>query len=336
MAIQFPASAGGYTSTSGTPTTALFTIAFWFKIITSPPSLGIIWSLDSSSTQYCFFGYEPGLPALYYDWTGGGTSFLSGPNVSTATWYRAGLVVNGTSAIMYHATATGALGTYTAAGSFALPTGSLKLWLGDSAQGGFYMNFQLAGFKMWDAALSKSEVEQELAGYTPLRTANLNRWHPFVNKETTDYSGNARTLSGGTSATQVAGPPISWSRLRVQVIPWDPSTTVWYAHYDSTTGELLSLGTIQPDLTAAPGTSFLELLGQPDQSKFEWSTVARAFIWREGVNLVDRVADLLADGTLTAAWASLTGPESAAMQARIAQMLGPYRYRQSFQDVDLT
>lgn len=339
MAVRFNGtSASGFSTTSGVPTTASFTITCWFYLVSAAPSGLLMWSLDSSATQYAYLGVEVDpSSALLFDWQGTGATIISAAApLSVGTWYKTGVVVSGTTARLYQATASSALSTYSETANFVLPSGTLKLWIGDSVHASFYGHYRLAAFKMWNSNLTKAEVEQELCCYVPRRTANLTHWYPMVRKETTDYSGHARTLTGGSAATTEPGPPIAWTRLRAAVLPWDPSTDVWYAHYNSTTGELLSLGTIEPDLVATPGTAFLEILGQPNQAEFEWSTTARAFVRREGVDLMDRVADLLADSTLTAAWASLTGPESAAMQARIAQMLGPYRYRQSFQDVDLT
>jgi hypothetical protein len=336
MATQYSIAAGGYYSTSGVPASALFTITFWMNLLTEPVNnTGIVWSIDSSTSQYAYFGTSGFTPATFlFDWAGSGSTHVIGPTLAPANWYKTAVVVNGTAATMYIGTAGQLLTQYNASANFTLPTGTLKLWLADSAFNNYWLNFRMASFKLWTAALTKGECEQELQSYVPQRTANLNRWYPMVHAETTDYSGQGRTLSGGTNATTAPGPPISWSRLRVPLLPWDPATTVWYAHYDTTSGELLSVGTVAPDPLPS-GTALLELLGQPDLAMYEWSTSARAFVLKEGASGVDRVADLLADGTLASAWADLSGADSTAMQNRIGQMLGPHRTRLDFQSPDL-
>jgi len=125
--------------------------------------------------------------------------------------------------------------------------------------------------------------------------------------------------------------------LQAKITPYNNITavpqTLWYALYDTTTGELLSLGTTL-DLPLPSGTDVLVIGNEPDASLI-WDTTARNYVAAPVATLVDRVVDLVADPTLTSAWASLSANDSQAMQARIGQMLGPYRYRFDFQDIDL-
>lgn len=107
---------------------------------------------------------------------------------------------------------------------------------------------------------------------------------------------------------------------------------VWFAVYIIASGELYSIGTEVAN-PLDPSMSFVELERYP--LNVLWNPATLTFGPFPPAPPVDRVADLLADGTLTAAWASLTGPESAAMQARIGQMLGSRRYRASDESIDL-
>lgn len=338
MAVHFSGTGQSYTNSSGLPATALFTITCWVRLIAVNVTSGpVIWMMSSGSSQYAYLGYPQNSSQLIFDWSGGASTNTNGPVNTLGTWFKSAVVVNGTSATLYaNSSPTSALTAYPGGANFTLPTGTLAFTIGPgSAFSPNWSNADIAALKMWDAALTQAECEAELQTYTPQRTANLNRWHPLVRLETTDYSGNSRTLSGGAGATQSAGPPISWTRLNVQTIPWDPNTPTWYALYDTTTGQLLSTGQGDPGSIPA-GTAFITLLGAPpDESVFEWSTTAHAYVRRVAPVTVDRVDDLLNDATLTSAWAALSGPQSTAMQARIGQMLGPYRYRLDFQDVDL-
>jgi len=70
----------------------------------------------------------------------------------------------------------------------------------------------VAAYKVWDAALTATEVLQELYHTRPVRFANLNTWLPFFNTDddTADYSGNGFDMTEtGTHDTE-AGPPIGW------------------------------------------------------------------------------------------------------------------------------
>jgi hypothetical protein len=117
-------------------------------------------------------------------------------------------------------------------------------------------------------------------------------------------------------------------------IPWDPSTTVWYAHYDNTTGELLSLGTVQPDPLPA-GTRLLELLQQPNLTQVDWSPTARIFIDRNDAGLVDRVAEIEAEPGMASVWTQLDAANDATLRTRLIDLLGPYRYRQPGESANL-
>lgn len=107
---------------------------------------------------------------------------------------------------------------------------------------------------------------------------------------------------------------------------------LWYALFDTTTGELLSLGAEVPEPLA--GADYVVLGRQPDESMI-WDATLRLFVPRPLDVLIDRVSDLVGDPGLASAWAALTTEQSLAMQARIALMLGPHRYRFDFQPVDL-
>lgn len=334
MALRFNNVASGLQVTSGMPTTSSFTFTCWVYFVNTSAASVILHIMDNDSTERTYLARSPNLAGFQYEWTSGGA--VNATFAMTAgVWYKVAVVVSGTTATVYTATASSALNTATNVGNFVLPTGTLKKRFGEwPLAGGLYGNWRLANYKMWHAALTKSQVEQELSSYVPQRTANLTHWYPLVRKELTDYSGNARTMTGGGTTTEEAGPPIPWSRLRVPVMPWDPDTEVWLAHYDTTTGELLSLGTVAPSPIPA-GTALLALLGQPDQAQYEWSTIARTFVLREGVLLVDRVGDLTADAALTSVWATLDNTQDQALRDRVGQMLGPYRYRLDFQSPDL-
>jgi hypothetical protein len=335
MAVSFSATGQHYSSTSGVPTTRLFTVAVWAYALSAGTGVAdILWSIEGTSDATSLIMSEG---TLIFDWPGGGPSQLNGAAISSDTWYKTAVSVNGNAARLYQGAAGSALVQYTTGSNYALPAGTLKLGIGSFASlfaGAGWLNGRLACYKMWDAELTQAEIERELNYYLPGRTANVNRWHPFVNGEATDYSGNGRTLSGGVGAVTGAGPPISWTASKQLILPWDPTTTVWYAHYDTTSGYLLSLGTVAPSPVPS-GTALLELLGPPNQATHEWSPVARTFVPRVGEDIRDRVDDLIVDASLASVWSTLDSTQDAALRSRIGQMLGPHRSRLEFQPPDL-
>ena len=111
---------------------------------------------------------------------------------------------------------------------------------------------------------------------------------------------------------------------------------LWYALYDTTTGELLSLGTAIP-VDIAPGRDYIIVADWDFLSNLViWDTSLRLFVFRIPDVLIDRVTDLVNDVELASIWSTLSTAQAIALQTRIALMLGPYRWRFDFQDIDLT
>jgi hypothetical protein len=329
VAVRFSASGQTYSATTGLPSSA-FTFTGWAYLTTDRNAASGIFSLASTWNSNLVTDSDGTTLRLTDTFSGSVGSFA----LSTGTWYKLAITQSSTTGVFYHASAANAL---TSDSGSLQSISSPSTWrIGCSNSTSNWWNGRLAAVKVWTVALTASEIAQELNCYIPLRTTNLARWHPFLSAETTDYSGQGRTLSGGSGTATEDGPPIQWSPFPHQLlIPWDPTSTVWYAVYDTTTGELLSTGSVDPTPLAA-GQALKEYInGQPDLSRYVWDTTARDFVLKPDLGLIDRVADLLADGTLTSAWAALSGTQSQAMQDRVGQMLGSRRYRLPTEPIDL-
>jgi hypothetical protein len=112
-------------------------------------------------------------------------------------------------------------------------------------------------------------------------------------------------------------------------------STLYYALYDTTTGELLSFGPGDPPIPD-PGTDvYVTADFGLYQDFMVWDVVSRSFVLKVLPVVIDRVSDLVADPSLAAVWAALSADQSQALQTRIRQMLGPFRWRFDFQDIDL-
>ena len=218
MAVRFSASGQHYTDTVGLPGTVYtFTAWVWATAVGSRYRV-VYWFRQTAGDHFSGIGIRDNPTDLQlmddttYWFSGAGPLSASG-----GTWYQIAGVVNGANATFYRSAAGSAL-TSASVTDFTPPTPN-QLWLGADAFGGWW-DGRIASVKIWNVALTAAEVERELTQYVPKRTANLLRWHPFVNADPTDYSGNGYTLSGGTGATTEDGPPIPWgSAIPLVLLP---------------------------------------------------------------------------------------------------------------------
>ena len=216
MAVRFDADGENYTSTSSPPTGS-YTVLCWAKLSTDRNTFSTIWASDSSTTNYQYIQTDSDGTSLRA-WHSDGSA-ITGPSMTVGTWYRVALVVSGTTATFYWGTATGALSSAQDTTWPAFSPTPTTFRVGASVFAGEWLNGVVANLKHYTVALSVAELEHELAQYQPRRITSLARFHPFVAVETTDYSGNARTLSGGTGATREDGPPIPWRSRYLTGIP---------------------------------------------------------------------------------------------------------------------
>jgi hypothetical protein len=228
VAVRFDAETDAYVQTGGLPSGDVFSFTVWIYISTDRDAFSGVFSLsgpDSTRTQLCTLSNGTTLCLFDNNNNGGGIGeFVQ----SAATWYRVGVTVNGANAAFYHGTATGALSSATAS-NWTASTSPTAFRLARQVGSNQFWNGRLAAFKMWHGAeLTASEIADELTQYVPVRTADLGRWHPFINAELVDYSGNGNTLTAGSTATATEeGPPIPWMRRAVSrlFVPTSVTTT---------------------------------------------------------------------------------------------------------------
>lgn len=217
MAVQYAAVTQNHTATSGLPGN-VFTLTMWLWPASQPARYMFpLWLDASGGSSFVAIGIRDGLNNLQLIDSGNYT--FNGVNplaVSAQTWYKCAAVVDGANATFYRSAGDSALVSGGVA-DFAPPATPSNLYVGNSRFDEWY-DGRLAALKVWDAALTQAEIEAELAQYLPHRTANLLRFHPFLQAETADYSGNGNALSGGTGATTADGPPIPWAGIQPRLI----------------------------------------------------------------------------------------------------------------------
>lgn len=209
------ASAGIRFGTAGKPAGA-FTLTFLQQVATP----------NDSTSRTIFFAERDASPYATIRLTTSGANLneLTGfegsaaslsPPPNEADWYMWALVSNGTGAgsVKAYAWKVGdSDGTYSQATSTNSTTGVLgsALW-GLGAYGTEYRNARYCFAKIWDAALTLSELQLERRQGKPVRTANLNRYHRLAtNTDTSDGSGNGRVLSFTGTVNTEGAEPIPW------------------------------------------------------------------------------------------------------------------------------
>lgn len=208
-AVAFDANADAYSSTVGLPSGTTWSATCWAYIDVDRNTYSGVLTLRGSPTGTIYVLTLPdGVTLGVWDDATYGSSPFAQNVLSVGAWHRIGIVVSGANITFYFGAATGSLtsSSVTDASPPAVPS---ILYLGRTQDSVSWWHGRLAAFKMWSAALTGTEIADELAQYDAVRTSNLLRAHRFINVETTDYSGNGNSLTnGGGSPSAASGPSI--------------------------------------------------------------------------------------------------------------------------------
>lgn len=214
MALRFDAATDKLIRTAVSfPTSGAYTILGWCYLVTDQNTYSGIFSIEDAAHTTATATLDTlvnGTTMIAFDSTG--SNEATGPNgaaMAVTTWYRVAITVGAGTTTIYSGTALGAL---TATGAARTQSGTPdRIAIGGTLFGDFW-NGRLAAVKVFNATLTAAEVEQELAQYRPVRTANLIASYP-LDRDILDYSGNGLDLTAGSTATAYEdGPPIVWDR----------------------------------------------------------------------------------------------------------------------------
>lgn len=210
-------SADGQEYTQGLALGALsaLSLCVWFKLSVDRNDYSTIFFVDAGTGDN--WGMQTGADGTTMSTVFDASTQQGMGALTVDTWYFACLATSGTTGTLYHKTA-GASSLTAVAVTAASGVTATTLRLGDSPWGAEWWNGGINAVKTYSVQLTAAEAHQESMQYAPVRTANLLGFYPLVRPETTDYSGNARTLSGGSGATREDGPPIPWQATRARII----------------------------------------------------------------------------------------------------------------------
>jgi hypothetical protein len=203
VSVLFTADNQAYRATTGLPGTVSTTI-FWAYLVGTRAADGTMAVWNASGTNGHNVEVNATTGVLHFDSITGG--FDSSATFTAGVWRKVALVLNGTSATLYSANTGSALASVGTNTTTALTYSDLYIGAFNNATSGVWFNGRIANLKVYNAVLTLAEMEAELASWTAIRTANLMRHHKFQVAETTDYSGNGNTLTGGTGATTAGDP----------------------------------------------------------------------------------------------------------------------------------
>jgi hypothetical protein len=225
MAVRFDATGEYYSSTSGLPSGTTYTACCWVYLAADMNRYSDFVSFEGSASSCVLETGTDGTTFTIGTWAGD----FPVAAMSLNTWYHVACSVNAGSMSAY-ISAAGTSAYTTISNSITGPNPTTSLTIGSEQDTNTnYLNGRLAAVKTWNAALTENELLLERQQYLPVRTANLQHFHPFRIAEAVDYSGNGYTLTGGTGASTEDGPPVRWgSRLRTLVTstPIQPTVDV--------------------------------------------------------------------------------------------------------------
>lgn len=214
MAVRFSVAANRLTATTSVPTGTAYTMLCWGKLVVDINNFAIFFAVrNASRTIWVETAADGTTLEMSTAGTTSGAGDISGlRTLALNTWYRFALVINGTSQLLYHGAATGAL---TASAPTTAPPDQFTptaIDIGGDANAAF-LNGEVAAFKMFNAALTATEVAAELAQFNPVRRTSLLRYHPFFTapglNDLSGWTGAANLTAGATATvTSTADPAI--------------------------------------------------------------------------------------------------------------------------------
>jgi len=212
MSVRFDSTNENLRITANLPSNTSYTVFNWMKVINvnAGTTRSLMAFRDQSAGQYHFARLESDNGLLISGDRAATTSAVS-PQPTLTDWFCWAWVVNGTGAN---------------AAKFYIRQQQASSWTSNTCTSGTWSTFTptdlLIGvdtinfdcerryLRIWDAALSESELNAEFNSTTVVRTANLNRDIQLNDAATalTDYSGNGYNVTKNGTLTDGASEPV--------------------------------------------------------------------------------------------------------------------------------
>lgn len=215
MAIRFDSSGECLLRASNLPASTAFTACGWFnKRGSGGTTISIIAIIVPSSGGGYIGAYSTVDGSKFGIQTDTSAGMVSGGAVTDNQWYFVAMSGAGTGAtdakLRYAAHGASSLTTVANNGS-SFTSAYLVVGMNNAE---YWGNQTVAGWKVFDRALTDAELLNEMYRLTPASTTNLNSWSPMFHSTVADaakdYSGNGNNwITNGTLSLE-DGPPVSW------------------------------------------------------------------------------------------------------------------------------
>jgi hypothetical protein len=225
MAVRFSGLNQGYIATPSLGTASQVSITAWCKLNADRNTNVTFASVDDGAAELTWLLTEANGTRIHFS---DENAWLdTGILASVGTWYFIGGSFDG---------ATG-ISVYRALNATSFTT---ETWISPNSvhnatyfrvgeyPGGGWLNGCVMAVKIWvGTALTIAQIHNEAWSIAP-KSKNVTAWYPLLKPETTDYSGNGYTLTGGSGTTTEDGPGVGWGYRRSSLyVP--PSAAVVHA-----------------------------------------------------------------------------------------------------------
>lgn len=161
---------------------------------------------------------------LYCNGGTGGVVSGTGTNLTVGTWYYLAIIRSGSSIISYVNGTQDVSLTHVTTNRNSTTYLNLGAWTGTTD----YLNGSYGGVKVWTAAISVAELNNEMYAVAPRRLDNLHLWYPMFpiasGPGVQDYGASKSDLTYPFGYTTAHSPSVSWGTLPL-VILYSPVST---------------------------------------------------------------------------------------------------------------
>ena len=208
MAVRFTAESQTYQATVNLGTQSNYSLTCWAKLYSDRDYWNSLWCLANPDLGHHF-------SILQTDTTGTQMVFITSQqyvevpivNMAVNVWYFIGVSMAGTTGTAVWRTESSET-FITVSITNQGPIDHQIFQIGRSIYNGEWFDGAITGVKWWSASLSANELMAESAQLAPVRTDDIRAYYLLTSPSTTDDSGNGYNLTGGTGATEVAGPDV--------------------------------------------------------------------------------------------------------------------------------
>jgi hypothetical protein len=198
MGVRLTATTGSYSRTTRLPSYTAFTMAMWVF----PSTVNTVFAdvFARGSVNEFLVQLNPGTSKIeIYNGASNDCGFAA---LAANKWYHVAISVNGSSCTPYLNGRAGSAQTMPAA------PGTDKIWFGNGS--GEDLRGAMAEAKVWSAALSAAEIQNEMMYVGPCRLRDLNSYYPFDNLAGSkiDRGSFGLTLTIAGTPTAAEQPPV--------------------------------------------------------------------------------------------------------------------------------